>query len=444
MKLKLFHRNFSLLIAGQASSLLGNGILDFAMSMYVLDKTGSAAVYAGFLTASMIPSILFSPLGGILADRGNKRNIMAGLDFLAGLGVLLVAVFMREENSLAMICGLLLFESVLGAFETPAVQSCIPFMQKGENLVRANAVVIQINALSAFFSPILGSLVYTAFGLKPVLYAGVVCFFFTACFECFIEIPGPKYEKQGRENPLLLVKEDFLDSLRLITRERPAILKMLLVISVVTCLLQGVSAVGFPYIIRNVLGLSSIYYGFSESAVGLAAIAGGILAGLAASKIHGKNIYLIIGALGFFLIPPGILFLLSGNPYIRYGTLVLFSVLLQLAACGFSIFATSLIQRLTPGNMMGKVSAYTSAFTQCIQPLGQILYGFLFDSFSGGVAWILILTGTILGGFALAVKGFFRKTERESKPLKALLRDYEWFFVCSKKLYGIIIPKSEP
>lgn len=346
MKSKLLHRNFSLLIAGQASSLLGNGILDFAMSMYVLEKTGSAAVYAGFLTASMIPSILFSPLGGILADRGNKRNIMAGLDFLAGLGVLLVAVFMREENSLAMICGLLLFESVLGAFENPAVQSCIPFMQKGEN-------------------------------------------------------------------PLLLVKEDFLDSLRLITRERPAILKMLLVISVVTCLLQGVSAVGFPYIIRNVLGLSSIYYGFSESAVGLAAIAGGILAGLAASKIHGKNIYLIIGALGFFLIPPGILFLLSGNPYIRYGTLVLFSVLLQLAACGFSIFATSLIQRLTPGNMMGKVSAYTSAFTQCIQPLGQILYGFLFDSFSGGVAWILILTGTILGGFALAVKGFFRKTERE-------------------------------
>ena len=354
MKSKLFHRNFSLLIAGQASSLLGNGILDFAMSMYVLDKTGSAAIYAGFLTASMLPSILFSPLGGILADRGNKRNIMAGLDFLAGLGVLLVAVFMREENSLAMICGLLLFESVLGAFENPAVQSCIPFMQKGENLIRANAVVIQINALSAFFSPILGSLVYTAFGLKPVLYAGVVCFFFTACFECFIEIPGPKYEKQGRENPLLLVKEDFLDSLRLITRERPAILKMLLVISVVTCLLQGVSAVGFPYIIRNVLGLSSIYYGFSESAVGLAAIAGGILAGLAASKIHGKNIYLIIGALGFFLIPPGILFLLSGNPYIRYGSLVFFSVLIPAGCLWFFHFCHISYPETDTGKYDGK------------------------------------------------------------------------------------------
>ena len=317
MKTKLFHRNFSLLIAGQASSLFGNGILDFAMSMYVLEKTGSAAAYAGFLAASMVPAVLFSPLGGILADRGNKRNIMAGLDFLASLGVLLAALFMRESNSLAVICMLLLFESVLGAFETPTVQSCIPFMQTGENLVRANAVVMQINALSAFFSPILGSLVYTAFGLKPVMYAGVVCFFFTACFECLIKVNGPEYEKKEGQNPLLLVKKDFLDSLRLITRERPAILKIFGVISVVLFLIQGVTAVGFPYIIRNVLGLSSIYYGFSESAVGLAAIAGGILAGLGASRINGNNIYLLIGALGFFLIPPGIFFLLSGNPYCK-------------------------------------------------------------------------------------------------------------------------------
>ena len=57
MKTKLFHRNFSLLIAGQASSLFGNGILDFAMSMYVLEKTGSAAAYAGFLAASMVPHL---------------------------------------------------------------------------------------------------------------------------------------------------------------------------------------------------------------------------------------------------------------------------------------------------------------------------------------------------------------------------------------------------
>ena len=245
------------------------------------------------------------------------------------------------------------------------------------------------------------------------MYAGVVCFFFTACFECLIKVKSPEYDKQEGKNPLLLVKKDFLDSLRLITRERPAILKIFCVTSVIMLLIQGVSAVGFPYIIRNVLGLSSIYYGFSESAVGLAAIAGGILAGLGASRINGNNIYLLIGALGFFLIPPGISFLLSGNPYIRYGTLVVFTVLIQLAACGFSIFATSFIQRLTPGNMIGKISSYSSSFSQCIQPLGQIFYGVLFDCFSGGTAWILICTGILMGGFGLMVKGFFEKMEKE-------------------------------
>ena len=138
-------------------------------------------------------------------NRGNKRNIMAGLDFLAS------------------------FPGCFGGFVYERGQ------QPGNYLL-------------------LGSLVYTAFGLKPVMYAGVVCFFFTACFECLIKVKSPEYDKQEGKNPLLLVKKDFLDSLRLITRERPAILKIFCVTSVIMLLIQGVSAVGFPYIIRNVLG----------------------------------------------------------------------------------------------------------------------------------------------------------------------------------------------
>ena len=78
---KLFHKNFSLLIAGQASSLFGNCILDFALSMYVLEITGSATIFASFLAVAMLPTIFLSPLGGVIADRANKRNIMVILDF---------------------------------------------------------------------------------------------------------------------------------------------------------------------------------------------------------------------------------------------------------------------------------------------------------------------------------------------------------------------------
>lgn len=66
---KLFSKNFTLLVLGQVSSLFGNYIIKFALSMYVLDTTGSATIFASILSIATIPTILLSPLGGILADR---------------------------------------------------------------------------------------------------------------------------------------------------------------------------------------------------------------------------------------------------------------------------------------------------------------------------------------------------------------------------------------
>lgn len=64
MEQKLFTKNFTLLVLGQVSSLFGNYILRLALSIYVLEATGSAAVFAGILSIATIPAILLSPLGG--------------------------------------------------------------------------------------------------------------------------------------------------------------------------------------------------------------------------------------------------------------------------------------------------------------------------------------------------------------------------------------------
>ena len=70
MKQKLFTRNFTLLILGQTSSLIGNYSLKFALSMYVLEQTGSASVFAGLMTVSLLPTILLSPFG-----RSEERRV---------------------------------------------------------------------------------------------------------------------------------------------------------------------------------------------------------------------------------------------------------------------------------------------------------------------------------------------------------------------------------
>ena len=85
-KTRLFTANFTLLLLGQVSSLFGNVTLRFALSMYVLDLTGSAGVFSLITAASMLPTVLLSPLGGVLADRADRRRIMVTLDTLSALG----------------------------------------------------------------------------------------------------------------------------------------------------------------------------------------------------------------------------------------------------------------------------------------------------------------------------------------------------------------------
>lgn len=379
---KLFHKNFSLLIAGQASSLFGNCILDFALSMYVLEITGSATIFASFLAVAMLPTILLSPLGGVIADRA---------------------------NNLVIICITLIIQSILGAFETPTVQACVPQMQKGDNIVRGNAVVNQINAISTFVAPFIGSLLYTSFGLKPVMYAGVFCFLLTAFLECFIKLDY-KPEKSSC-GIFQIIKGDLIDSTRFVCRERPAIFKTLILTAVISFFVQGVALVGLPYIVRTVLGLNANYYGAMESMLGFTGILGSIIAGLIVEKFKIRKLYLTLLIIAVPLLPCGIIFLLVQDTQINYVILLLSFAIIQISACVFSVFALSIIQQLTPDNMIGKVMAYTATFSLCAQPLGQIIFGILFDGFSSAVYLVLIPTGIILAIISLTTKEFFLKIE---------------------------------
>lgn len=391
---KLFHKNFSLLIAGQASSLFGNCILDFALSMYVLEITGSATIFASFLAVAMLPTILLSPLGGVIADRANKRNIMVILDFTTGITILISALMIDHANNLVIICITLIMQSILGAFETPTVQACVPQMQKGDNIIRGNAIVNQINAISTFVAPFIGSLLYTTFGLKPVMYAGVFCFLLTAFLECFIKLDY-KPEKSSC-GIFQIVKGDLIDSTRFVCIERPVIFKTLILTAVISFFVQGVALVGLPYIVRTVLGLNANYYGAMESMLGFTGILGSIIAGLVVEKFKIRKLYLTLLIIAVPLLPCGIIFLLVQDTQINYVILLLSFAIIQISACVFSVFALSIIQQLTPDNMIGKVMAYTATFSLCAQPLGQIIFGILFDGFSSAVYLILIPTGIIL------------------------------------------------
>lgn len=410
MSQKLFNRDFTLVAIGQLISLFGNAILRFALALYVLDATGSAAVFGSVTAIAVIPTILLSPFGGILSDRVNRRNIMAALDFATAALALGLGLLLSEENAVALITVTLLLLSVIQACYTPSVNSSVPLLQAEGNLVKANAVVSQVSMLANLIGPVLGGVLYGLFGAMPIILVSGVCFFLSAVLELFIHIPFQPLD--AKTGILQIVKDDLRESIRFMTREQPDILRITLMIAVYSLFVVSTITVGLPYMVRTVLGLSSQLYGAAEGLMAAAGIAGGIASGFLAGRLKTSRLYWLLVLSGAALVPVGAAFLLDCGPMTCYIVITICIMAMQLLIALFSIFMLSLAQSRTPSHLLGKMTAYIMTLTMCAQPVGQALYGVLFDRFAGSLYLPLIATALIAAAIGLASRGLFARLEQ--------------------------------
>lgn len=197
MKHYKYGKNFVLVVIGQIISLFGNAILRFSLPLYLLRETGSSALFGMVTACSFLPMIVLSLLGGILADRVNKRNIMVALDFSTAVIVAVFHVLLGTFPTVPLfIITLMLLYGISGTYQ-PAVQASIPALVPEDNILSANAIVNQISSLANFIGPIIGGLLYGIWGIGIILKISVLCFILSALMELFIVIPYHKYDKQN-------------------------------------------------------------------------------------------------------------------------------------------------------------------------------------------------------------------------------------------------------
>lgn len=409
---KLFNKNFTLVIIGQIISLFGNVILRFALSLYILDATGSATIFGSIMAVSMLPTIVLSPFGGMLADRVNRRNIMVALDFLTALIVFAFGFVLSENTAIPAIAVVLILLSLIQAFYQPSVQSSVPLLQTENHLIQANSVVNQVMAFANLLGPVLGGILYGVFGVGPIIIISGVSFFLSAVLEMFIHIPFTPPTDKG--NIVQIVKSDFKDSMRFMTKDRPDVLKVLLFTGAISFFIAGVAIVGKAYLIRIMLGLSAEHYGVTEGCLGAAGILGGLAAGIIGTKLKTKKLYFLMILMGISLIPVGLTFLFHAPAFSSYLLITLAFSVNQLLYCMFSVLILSVIQQKTPNHLLGKIMAYVSTVAMCSQPLGQALYGVLFDWFKSNVSVLLIATAILIILISLLSKKVFRNLGRQN------------------------------
>lgn len=378
-------KNFNLMVLGQIISILGSALLRFALSLYVLDTTGSESLFATMFAISNIP-LLLAPLGGAIADRFNRRSLMVIFDFTSSAIVLSLILLMNKGGISIFTVGVtMVLLSIVSALYTPAVTASIPLLVEKGKLEGANGLVQAVQALSAVAAPVLGGILYGIMGFRTVAAVSCILFFLSAVMEIFIRIPFEKRQWTGRIIPTITrdMKEGFLYVIKQKFIRKVSIIAVLLNLVLVPYFL-----VGAPIVLRVTMQSGDTLYGIGMGLINFATILGALSIGFFAKKMRLKTLHRWLFACSLMMIFMAVSlmpFVLGMGYYPSFILFMLGAVPIAASMTMISIYIITKVQRVTPNENLGKVMAIITAVAQCAAPLGQILYGVIFEKWSAQI-----------------------------------------------------------
>ncbi|WP_269431823.1 MFS transporter [Bacillus sp. LK2] len=401
-------KDFHLMVTGQTITILGSTLLRFALSLYVLDITGRADIFAGLYAITSIPFLL-APLGGAIADRFNRRNIMVIFDLINTAIVLgFIALLINGTVSIMWIGIVMFLLAVVSAMYAPVVMASIPQLVPEKKLEQANGIVNGVQALSNIVAPVLGGVLYGIIGLKMLVIISGLAFFLSAILEMFIKIPFIKRMQEDHIVPTIVkdMKEGFLYVLK-----QPFILKSMLLAALLNLILTPLFVVGGPIILRVTMQSSDTMYGIGMGLIDFATILGALSIGFFAKNLQMKTLYYWMFVIALLVLPMALSvtpFILSMGHYPPFILFILCSIFIAMIMTIVSIYVITVVQKKTPNENLGKVMAIITAVSQCMAPIGQIVYGFMFEGFSLKIYLPILCISFILIILAFVTKKILR------------------------------------
>lgn len=167
---QLRFRAFVLIWIAQLVARIGNGLTAFGLSVYVYQQTGEATSVAMVVMSAFLPAIALAPVGGVLADRMDRRLLMILGDSLSALGlVALLAVFQTGCATVPLICICVAVSSLFSSVMDPAFRATVTDLLPPDQFTRAAGMMQFASASQYLISPAIAGLLLANFGINLVL-----------------------------------------------------------------------------------------------------------------------------------------------------------------------------------------------------------------------------------------------------------------------------------
>ena len=358
-------KNFYKLWLGELISSIGSGMTAFALSVYVYKKTGSVSYVSLITLLSFMPSIVLSPIGGLLADRYDRRLLMIIGDLFSGLGLVYILWSIQAgEKSIVPIFVGITFSSIFTSLLEPSYRATLTDILEEENYAKASGLIQVAGSAKYLISPVIAGMILSVADIRVILLLDILTFI-TTCLMIFLVRKSMNSEMQNYKKDSF---KGLLEGLFIIKENRGVY--SLVIIMFFVCFFMGFIQI----LIRPmILELSSVKTaGMMESLCAVGLLIGSLWIGIAGIK---KNYSKILAVACFFC---GIFMSMTGVNenlnIIGISTFLFFSTLPFMNSC-----ADVLVRVSIPNELQGRVWGLISLITQMGTVVAYIISGIMAD-----------------------------------------------------------------
>jgi DHA3 family tetracycline resistance protein-like MFS transporter len=363
----LRRRDFALLAGGSIASLLGDGFFHVALAWQVYTISNVPTALSIVFLAISVPQVLLVLVGGVFADRYDRRRLMVAADLIraAALGgiALLSATGVIEVWHIA---ALVVFVGAGDAFFNPASTALLPDVVPDDELPAANALAGMYRPIMVrMVGPALAGLVIAAFGPAPAFAIDAASFLVSA-----VAIRAIRTRPAVRavvDHSLRTTIAEVAEGFRY-TRSKPWIWATLLSAMFSLLVFVGPIEVLVPYVVKNKLALGPEALGLIFAFGGIGSLVMAVIIGVVGLPRRRVTVMYVAWALGVAATA------LYGAMTDLWQALAI-SFLLQASFMLGQVIWTTMLQQLVPRELLGRVSSLDWMMSISLVPVSYALTG---------------------------------------------------------------------
>jgi DHA3 family macrolide efflux protein-like MFS transporter len=378
--------------SGQAISLFGSRLVQFALIWWLTAETGSATVLAIASLFGLLPTVLLGPFAGALVDRWKRRQIILIVDTTIAMATLLLAyLFSIDAVGVGTVYVLLLVRGIGESFHWPSMSAATSLMVPNDQLTRVQGLNQMLQGGLNIAAAPLGALLLGLLPMQGIMLIDVGTAALAILPLLFITIPEvAQHGEKSVSGGAPTFWEDFRSGLKYV-RSWPGLMMLMLLAMVINFLLSPAGAL-MPILVADYFKGGPLQLGWIEAAFGFGMIAGGLVLGAwgGFKKRILTSMFGLIGlGVGFSLIGfvPSNLFWL--------GVIGAFFAASMVSIVNGPIHA--ILQSAVEPAMQGRVFTLVGSLASAMAPIGLIVAGPVADAIGvqswyviGGLACILM------------------------------------------------------